>query len=92
MTTLSKTDLSPVDFTALVRDVLGSALEIDPTPAAFPLDAQLIALPNMSSLAMVRGLVLLEAALGMELDDDQIVTASTVGELVTAVERQAQGG
>ncbi|QFZ18610.1 phosphopantetheine-binding protein [Saccharothrix syringae] len=85
---MSTTDRDTVDFTALIREVLSQALDVDQDAGALPLDVPLVGLPNMSSLAMLRGVVLLEGRLGLELDDDELVTASTIGELAAVVERQ----
>ncbi|MFB7600685.1 acyl carrier protein [Streptomyces sp. NPDC056160] len=76
-----------IDFTALVRDVLVQALGIDGATTDLAVDASLRDLPNMSSLAMLRGLMMIEDRLGVELEDNELVTARTIGELAAAIER-----
>lgn len=80
------------DFFAVVRDSLVSALEIDAGAVRLDAGTQLLELPNMNSLAMMRTLSLIEMRLGIELDDDELVAARTVGELAEVVRlRHASG-
>ena len=73
---------------ALVRATLITTLGLDPAQTTVDSDTALLGLPDISSLAMMRVLAAVEDQLGIELVDDDLVAANTVGELAAAVAHQ----
>jgi acyl carrier protein len=79
------------DLPALVRGSLAEALRITPQADDLLPDDLLVELPEMSSLAMLRSMVLIEERLGIELDDNELMGARTVGELTAVIAIQYLG-
>ena len=85
---MSTVDGAGIDFAALIREMLARALEIEPDSGHLAANTLLLDLPNMNSLAMLRGMMLIEERLGIELEDDYLITSRTVGALASAIEGQ----
>ena len=77
-----------LDYLELVRDALAHALDLDRDTTDMGLEVLLTGMPNMSSLAMLRGMMFIESKLRIELEDDQLVDARTIGDLAKMIERQ----
>ena len=83
--------MDETDFAVLVRESLVKALELDAGTAGPDAATPLLDIPNMTSLGMMRTLALIEMRLDIELDDDELVTVRTVGELTEAVRARHAG-
>ncbi|MEU7476883.1 hypothetical protein AB0A63_12935 [Lentzea sp. NPDC042327] len=85
---MADTARTETDYLELVRSALTHALEVEREDTDLGEDVELVGMPNMSSLAMLRGLIHVEGVLGFELADDRLVTVRTIGELAAAIAEQ----
>ncbi|WP_329792515.1 hypothetical protein V1227_11575 [Lentzea sp. DG1S-22] len=85
---MADTARTETDYLELVRSALMHALEVERDDTDLGEDVELVGMPNMSSLAMLRGLIYVEGELGFELADDRLVTVRTIGELAAAIAEQ----